>query len=172
MGNNRRLAIVRHAKSDWSHDVADRRRPLAPRGERDAPLMGRWIGRVLAPLGAVVVSPAQRTQQTWALMAPHVGTVRSASTDPRVYEAWGEDLVSVINELPESAMTAVLVGHEPGVSELALTLSNHHNQKLRRRIVEKFPTCSLALLESAVPWADFHPGCADLVEFVTPKDFL
>jgi phosphohistidine phosphatase len=62
----RRLILLRHAKSDWP-DVPDRDRPLAKRGRRDAPRIGRWLHDHGYLPDVVICSPARRTEQTWEL---------------------------------------------------------------------------------------------------------
>jgi phosphohistidine phosphatase len=79
--------------------------------------------------------------------------------------------MDVVRDLPEPATTALVVGHEPGVSELTLTLANSSNHVLRRRVSHKYPTCAVAVLSAPRPWSGFAPGCADLADFVAPKDF-
>jgi phosphohistidine phosphatase len=132
--------------------------------------MGRWINRVAGPIDVAVLSPAARVEQTWALLGAELDQVGVVHVDSRIYEAWGVHLVDVIRELPEDFSTVLVVGHEPGVSELSLTLANGHNHVLRRRISHKYPTCGVAVLESTLPWSDFVPACAELVHFVAPKD--
>lgn len=167
----RRLVVVRHAKSAWPEGVPDAQRPLGPRGRDDAPRMGRWIaGRFGAP-DVVVRSPAVRVAQTWELLATQLPQPGEVLVDGRIYHAWGGELVAVVRALPAAAGTAILVGHEPGVSQLTLSLADRANHELRYRLSGKFPTCAVAVLESQLPWEQFGPGCAQLVEFVTPKDF-
>jgi phosphohistidine phosphatase len=164
------LVVVRHAKSAWPYGVADQERPLAPRGRLDAPRIGRWIQGNVGRVDFVVLSPAVRVAQTWELIAGELGHGQVVA-DSRVYQAWGWHLLDVVKELPEQAATALVVGHEPGVSELTLTLANSSNHVLRRRISHKYPTCAVAVLSSARAWDQFTPGCADLADFVVPKDF-
>lgn len=163
--------VVRHAKSDYPLGVPDSHRPLAERGRHDAPLMGRWIAGFVGAVDVAVVSPAVRAQQTWQLLAGAMPQPSEVRSDARIYEAWGSRLVDVVVDLPYEARTAIIVGHEPGVSDLALHLSNQENHKLHRRIASRYPTCGVTVLQSTHGWDEFAPGCARLVEFVAPKDF-
>ena len=63
----------------------------------------------------------------------------------------------------------MILGHEPGVSELVLSLAGSGDDDLRDLVATKFPTCAVALLTADRPWADFGPGCAALETFTTPK---
>jgi phosphohistidine phosphatase len=91
-------------------------------------------------------------------------------TDERIYRDWGAGLLDVVRDLPGSAATALVLGHEPGVSELVLRLADHGNRALRERVDLKFPTCAVAVLGLAGPWLDVRPGAAALEAFLTPKD--
>lgn len=170
MQSGRRLVVVRHAKSAWPAGVLDAERPLGPRGRRDAPVMGRRIREAIGGVDVVVVSPTERTGQTWALMNGPLGHSGPVVTDPRIYHAWGAQMVQVVRELPDEARTAMVLGHEPGVSELVLTLSEGTGHALRRQVADKFPTCAIAVLRTQRDWADLGPGSAELELFTTPKD--
>lgn len=166
----RRLVVVRHAKSAWPAGVPDRQRPLGPRGLADAPRMGAVVHDLVGAVDVVVTSPAERTRQTWALLAEQLGEVPDRRTDDRVYDEWGAQLIAVVRELPPGAGTALIVGHEPGVSHLVLQLADRANEAVRDRIAAKFPTCAVAVLEVGTPWAEIRPGRAALVAFRTPRD--
>jgi phosphohistidine phosphatase len=165
----RRLVVVRHGKSAWPLGVPDERRPLGPRGIGDAPRMGARIRDLVGRVDVAVVSPAQRTQQTWALLAEQIGPVGQVRTDRRVYDDWGAELMEVVRALPAGAGVALILGHEPGVSRLVLALADRRASELRTRVVTKFPTCAVAVLQADDDWADFRPGCATLSAFTTPR---
>lgn len=166
----RRLVVVRHAKSAWPMGVPDPERPLGPRGLRDAPLMGQRIRELIGQVDVAVVSPARRTQQTWALLAEELGHTGQVLSDPRIYQDWGDHLLGVVTDLPEQARTVLVLGHEPGVSELVLTLADRASGELRSRVATKFPTCGVALLHTDLPWALLRAESASLELFTTPKD--
>lgn len=160
---------MRHAKSAWPAGVPDSARPLGPRGLRDAPLMGRRIRELVGSVDVVVVSPTTRTRQTWDLINAELGHTGPVLTDPRVYDAWGAHMLDLVTELPQDARTAMILGHEPGVSELVLSLAGSTRDELRERVATKFPTCAVALLHAETTWAQFVPGCASLESFTTPR---
>lgn len=170
---NRRLVIVRHAKSDYPWGVGDHERPLAPRGRGDAPRVGSWIAGELGAPDLAVVSPAARTRQTWELLSPAFGTDVPMRLDDRIYGAWGDELVAVVAGLPAQARTVLLVGHEPGVSDLALLLADRGagpGRSLRDRISEKYPTCTAAILTSGLDWDRAGPGWGVLVQVKSPRE--
>src|SRR5215472_2883090 len=92
-----RLMLLRHAKTERvKHGQHDRERRLTKRGRADATNVARYmISYCLVP-GQVIVSPARRTQETWALLAETFSAGPNVVTDERVYEASAEILISVI----------------------------------------------------------------------------
>ena len=128
----RRLILLRHAKSDWP-DVPDQDRPLAKRGRRDAPRIGRWLHEHGYQPDVAVVSAATRTRQTWDLVAPELGGSPAVRFEPRAYAASALTLLYLAQELPERYRTALLIGHNPGLSELATSLAAPAPEWCRRR---------------------------------------
>ena len=118
----RQLILLRHAKSDWP-DVPDRERPLAKRGRRDAPRIGRWLhDRGYLP-DLVVCSDACRTRQTWELVAPELGGSPAVRFEPRAYAASALTLLYLAQELPSRYRAALFIAHNPGLSDLATNLA-------------------------------------------------
>jgi phosphohistidine phosphatase len=163
----RRLILLRHAKSDWP-DVPDRDRPLAKRGRRDAPVVGRWLRKQGYLPDVVVCSAARRTRQTWDLVAPELGGSPSVTFEPRAYAASALTLLYLVRELPATARAALLIGHNPGVEELAASLTESPGGGDGPRL--RFPTAAVAVLEFAGAWADLVPGDARLLAFTIPAD--
>jgi phosphohistidine phosphatase len=162
----RTLLLMRHAKSDYPEGVTDRDRPLAPRGERDAVAAATWLGATYPRVDDVVVSPACRAQQTWALVSSqvHAGTVRQ---DARVYDDWGERLQDVVMSLPAQATTALIVGHNPGIEDLAIDLGRSGDAAARERMASKYPTCAIATIGFLGPWTDL--ARTTLLAFTVPR---
>ncbi len=175
----RRLRLLRHAKSDWPDGLSDLERPLAPRGRTAAPVMGRYLQDELLFPDLVLVSPALRTRETWALVEPALagppsGDERAVRTipmriEPRIYEAPLSRLLAVVQSLPDVVSCVLLVGHNPGCAELALTLTGFGDRYAAQRMGAKFPTCGLAVLDLPEGgWADLAPRSCRLDRFVTP----
>ncbi len=162
--------LLRHAKSDWP-DVPDEDRPLAKRGRRDAPAIGRWLrDRGYVP-DAVVCSVARRTRQTWDLVAPELGGSPSVTFEPRAYAASAMTLLYLARELPGRSRTALLIGHNPAISELAAELAEPPAAKGSPRSPGiRFPTAAVAVFEFTGDWPDLAPGQARLLDRAAPAD--
>jgi phosphohistidine phosphatase len=138
------LILLRHGKSDWSGDEDDRHRPLAPRGRRQAPEAGRWLSSNLGRIDLAVVSPAVRARSTWDLASAKLAVPPPVRYDERVYGASGGDLLAVVRGLTEEERYVVLVGHNPGLEDLAETLTGGWVH---------LPTSALAVLALPGEWA-------------------
>ncbi|HJY97583.1 MAG TPA: histidine phosphatase family protein [Streptosporangiaceae bacterium] len=183
----RRLILLRHAKSDWP-DVPDQDRPLAKRGRRDAPRIGRWLHEHGYQPDVAVVSAAARTRQTWDLVAPELGGLPAVHFEPRAYAASALTLLYLAQELPARYRTALLIAHNPGLSELAASLaappesdgatgspesdraagSATTNNGPRPAI--SLPTAAVAVFEFSGDWPSLTPGHARLTSLTTPAD--
>jgi phosphohistidine phosphatase len=167
----RRLLLLRHAKSAWP-DVADHERPLAGRGRRDAPAAGRWMRETGSVPDHVICSTAQRARQTWQLAAAELGACPHVRFDERVYGATAGQLLDLARETPPGAGTLLIVGHDPAMPELALSLASADagEEGALDRVRLKFPTAALAVLTFTGGWPGLSPGHARLACFVVPRE--
>jgi phosphohistidine phosphatase len=165
----RRLILLRHAKSDWP-DVPDRDRPLAKRGRRDAPRIGRWLHQHGYEPDVVVVSAATRTRQTWDLVAPELGGSPAVHFEPRAYAASALTLLYLAQELPSRYRTALLIAHNPGLSDLASHLAAAALTDNGPRPGISLPTAAVAVFEFRGDWPALAPGQARLLDHIVPAD--
>jgi phosphohistidine phosphatase len=177
---NRELVLFRHAKSAWP-DVPDHERPLAGRGIRAAPVMGRWLrGAGLVP-DLVLCSTARRARETWQFAQPGLAATPPVSFEDRIYGEGAPGLLALIREVPAATGTLLLIGHNPAIEDLALMLAapgpdpgtggpGATNPGDLERMRAKFPTAAIAVLEPAGTWHELAPGQARLAAFVTPRD--
>lgn len=169
----RHLIVLRHAKAAWP-DVEDRQRPLAERGRRDAPAVGRWL-RETGPrldgfaLDRVVCSPARRTRETWRLAASELESAPPPVYDDRVYAATTSALLTVLRETPARVRGLVLVGHNPGMQNLTLTLADEDSGEALELARQGFPTAGVALFQVRRDWSQLEPGAALLTRFAVPR---
>lgn len=161
----RTVIVVRHGKSSWKTNDPDIRRPLSPRGTRDAVVAGQQ----LAPLGVdvVLVSPATRAQQTWQCLQMGGVSCDDVRTTDALYHAWTPEVIEVLRALPAAAHTVVVIGHEPTLSDLVLTLST--TSPHTAAINDKFPTSAIAVLTHDGDWDELSPGLATLAAFEVPR---
>ena len=165
----KRLFLLRHAKSAWDDPaLRDRDRPLAPRGRKAAKRVGRWAKKHGVRPQLVVCSSALRARQTLERILPALG-------DPAVwfevtlYAAAADTLLARVRALPEEVEEAMLVGHNPGLMDLALLLAAPGPARKRAR--SNVPTGALVELElQAERWADVEPGDAQMTRFVVPRE--
>lgn len=118
------LLLMRHAKSSWKSDApTDHARPLNKRGRKAAPFMASMLlERDLAP-AAVLSSDAQRTRETWALMAPVLPPVASARFDPSLYGGSLEQVLALLGAHPVTASPLLVLGHNPDTERMVRWLT-------------------------------------------------
>jgi phosphohistidine phosphatase len=120
---------------------------------------------------AVVCSAARRTRQTWELMAPELGGSPSVTFEPRAYAASAQTLLHLARELPGKYRAALLIGHNPGIAELADGLAEPPaGQGKSSPAGLRFPTAAVAIFEFDSDWPGLSPGEARLVDYTTPAD--
>jgi len=164
------LWLLRHAKAGaGGADLADRDRPLAARGRHAAERIGRYLAERGVRPDHVLCSPSLRTRETLALVEKRLGTALSVEFEDELYLASERDLQARIERVPDDAASVLLVGHNPGVAELALRLAVRGDPGALAELRRKYPTGALAELRiHAQRWRQFARGC-ELVSFVTPK---
>jgi phosphohistidine phosphatase len=164
------LTLLRHAKSSWDDPVKrDFDRPLNPRGRRAARTVGREMRSLGLGFDRVIASPARRVVETIEEVALSFGPL-NAEYDERVYLAPAAALVDLVRETPDSVGRLLLVGHNPGLEELALFLAGRHGP-LRSEVAIKYPTGTLAEIEFATQhWRTIGRGQGTIVRFIRPRD--
>lgn len=166
------LHLMRHAKASRDDpSLPDRDRPLAPRGRSDAPRMAAAMAAAGLRPDGVSVSAARRTRETWDLVAPALPPV-PVTIEPGLYLCGANALLAHVRALPEAARTVLVVGHNPDVEDLALTLARDAADPADLvRLAEKVPTGAWIELRLDIPhWAAVGRGCGTLARFVRPRD--
>lgn len=167
----RRLILFRHAKSDWPEgDIEDHDRGLAPRGRRAAGPMGAWLaGRGFRP-DLVLCSTAERARATWALAKTAFTPSPRERFEKAIYEASPDALLALARGVPSSVQTLMIVGHNPGLEQLAKLLATKGDPEARRALSAKFPTASIAVFDvDGDDWAALDPQRARLDRVVSPR---
>jgi phosphohistidine phosphatase len=171
----RRLMLLRHAKTENDAPSGrDRDRRLDDRGRKDAAEIGGWIARHPPVPDSVLVSPAVRAHQTWEIAWM---SMEDLAPQPRVEllpELYGADPSQLLQTIRAASATdpqrLMVVGHNPGMHELALALAGSGDDAGRRALSDNLPTSGLAIFDFEVDdWADVAFRRGRLVLFVSPK---
>lgn len=167
------LALLRHAKSSWDHPaLGDFYRPLNRRGIGAAELIGAEMRRRGLAFDLVLASPATRVVETLEHLERSYGESLRPRFDRRIYAAPAAMLLELVQAVDESGQWVLLVGHNPGLHELAVLLAEP-GEALRESIARAYPTAALAMLQLPVEsWADVRPGTAQVADFVKPRELL
>jgi len=168
------LLLLRHAKSSWDNwGSSDFDRPLAKRGIKAAPRMGAEIATLGLRPDLILCSSAARTRQTLSLVLPELGEpAPDVVYDEAIYMAEPETLLATIRNIAYRARPprrAMIVGHNPGMENLADMLTGAGDAAGRALMADKFPTCALAVLEfDTDDWRSVAAGNGTLEHFLTP----
>ena len=158
------LTLVRHAKSSRDDPgVSDFLRPLNDRGRKDAPDMGKRLRKAGLSPDLIISSPAERALTTARLIARELAYPEEAIGEKDgIYDATGSELLEVVRRMPKKSRDILLVGHNPGISDLAGYCIGPE--------IENVPTCGVVRLAfDAVSWNDISPDNARLLLLDYPK---
>ncbi|WP_320784935.1 histidine phosphatase family protein [Streptomyces sp. CRN 30] len=166
----RRIVLFRHAKADWPQ-VSDHERPLADRGRKDAAVAGRRLADSGIPFDLALCSTATRTRETWKLAVQELPQRPKTVYEERVYEASPGELIAVLNELPDDARDAIMIGHNPGIQSLADILPGRAEGDAGERLSRRgFPAAAFVVLSFDGSWKALEPGVATLLDFWAPTE--
>lgn len=165
----RTIILLRHGKSSWSDPtLADLDRPLAPRGERASGRIAKYIRQKKIRPSLVLYSPSLRTRQTLEAIESSLGKRSVVELEPQLYAASEGELLQRLQALPESVDSVMLIGHNPGLHDLARALASRGADL--PKLEQKFPTAALAtLVVDSDSWAALRRGDAELVDYVVPR---
>ena len=163
------LILLRHAKAVTYSPEGDFGRELAPRGRAQAERLGRWLAdKSFAPT-LVFASPARRTRET-ADLALAALPVRPARVDAAgLYNADATDILALIRDAPEDHERLMIVGHNPGMAEVANFLAGAGDPAAHLKLGRKYPTCACAVLEFKCAWSELGARRGALLTYITPK---
>ena len=166
-----RLILLRHAKSEKAEPgQRDHTRRLSGRGQNDAPLIGAYMARHALIPDLVRVSDAARTRETWERLASALSASPLVTYEERLYDAGTEALLAAVKETAPEVRTLMVVGHNPGLHDLARLLIASGDVEARERLNEGLPTSGLAVIDFAGDaWRKLHPHGGRLELFVSPR---
>ena len=144
--------------------------------------MGRWLRAAGQVPDQVLCSTARRARETWQLAQAGLEATPPVSFDDGLYHGSAAQLLDLIRSALRAVRTLLIVGHDPAIPELALTLaattpgahlsavSDAAPPTMLNRMRAKFPTAAVAVFEVTGNWNQLGPGTARLTQFVTPRE--
>ncbi|MCU0837306.1 MAG: histidine phosphatase family protein [Rhodospirillales bacterium] len=178
----RTIYLLRHGKSSWKDlSLDDFDRPLAKRGRRAAVAIGRYIRHQNIEPALILCSPSKRTRQTLDGAQEEMGATIPTRFERAIYMAEAAPLFRRLKGLSHSLPSAMIIGHNPGLEQLAALLIgdagdagiDDEERTLRGMMAEKFPTGALAAITADVEqWHDLQPGHCRLARFVRARDLI
>ncbi|MEO0729835.1 MAG: histidine phosphatase family protein [Pseudomonadota bacterium] len=174
------LILYRHAKSDWADaTLTDFDRPLNARGRAAAPVMGQWLNAAGLRPELILCSSSVRTRETLERTGRPLSN-RNIDIEFRddIYEASWTALLAAIRSTvkepnPATVTTLLMIGHNPGLQQLASNLINTQAPLTVDGFDRKFPTAAIAVLNLPIDsWDACSSGTARLTHYVTPKRLL
>jgi phosphohistidine phosphatase len=163
------LHLLRHAKSSWDDDADDHARPLNKRGRESARLIGESLPKAIAGLDLVLCSSALRTRETAELALASFAKPPRVLYEDGLYLASETALRERLRELDEASDAVMVIGHNPGLHELAIALATPGSSGFSTLANGKFPTGVRVRFVIGTAWAEIDTTRHRLVDYVTVK---
>jgi phosphohistidine phosphatase len=165
----RTLILLRHAKAVTHSPDGDFGRELAPRGRAQADRLGRWLANKPFAPALVYASPARRTRETADLAIAALPHKPERIDEASLYNADAADILALIRAAPNERERLMVVGHNPGMAEVANFLAGSGEPAALLSLGRKYPTCACAVLEFAGDWSEIGARRGALLTYITPK---
>jgi phosphohistidine phosphatase len=166
------LHLLRHAKSSWKGDKEDHKRSLSKRGREAARLVGRHLPEALGPVDLVLCSSAARTRETLELVLARFPNRPVCRIEDGLYLADGDKLIERLRLLDEDWGDVLLIGHNPGLHQLAIALAEPRSPRFSGLADGKFPTLARASLQISARWSEIAGARHPLLAYVTPASLF
>jgi phosphohistidine phosphatase len=167
----RTLYLLRHAKSARDDpELDDHERPLAPRGKRAGRALARHFRQLDAAPQLILCSTAQRTRDTLDLVMPGFAAAPIVALERGLYLATARSILGRVRAVEDRVQRVLVVGHNPGLQELAIKLARESPAKIRAPLTRKFPTAALATYAVEGSWSDLDASKARLTAYVIPAE--
>ncbi len=166
-----RLMVLRHASSEKAEPgMRDFDRALNERGRKDAAKIGAYMAHHALLPDRVIVSPARRARETWEHVSEAFPAAPPVDYDNRLYEGGPDAILAVIRENDPSIGSLLIIGHNPGLHEIARLLIAAGDVEARERLNEGLPEAGLAIIDFAVDdWRKVRPHHGRLEVFIDPR---
>jgi phosphohistidine phosphatase len=163
------LHLLRHAKSSAKDDVEDHQRPLSRRGRKTARRVGRNLSAKLGAIDLVLCSSARRTRETLDLVLDELSPRPLTLIEDALYLASREKLAARLGRLDARDANVLLIGHNPGLHELAVALADENSSAFRALASGKFPTAAYVSFRVPADWSVLGSSRHELIGYVTPE---
>ena len=164
----RHLLLFRHAEAVPVSKFSDRQRPLTADGRQAATRVGAFLALTRQKIDLVLVSEAARTQETWKLAQAEFGEAPEVRIEKDLYYAEHGDVMEEVRDLPDSAQCAMIVGHNPAISEFASRFAAAGDPTALARLERGFPPCGLAIFSvHSDQWRELRWDGGELTLFLT-----
>ena len=161
------LHLLRHAKSSWKEEVEDYERSLNRRGREAARRVGQALPATVGTLDLVLCSSARRTRETMELIVAELAVRPQSVFEDELYEASKDQLMDRLRRLAENTDNVLLIGHNPGLRDLAIAIADTSTAGFQTLSSGKFPTAARASFRVLEPWSGFGRSRCELVDYVT-----
>jgi phosphohistidine phosphatase len=163
------LHLLRHAKSSTKENVEDHERPLSRRGRKTARRIGRNLAAKLGAIDLVLCSSSRRTRETLDLVLDEFSPAPRTSIEDGLYLASREKLVARLSRLDARNVNVLMIGHNPGLHELAIALADENSPAYRTLASGKFPTAACVSFRVPADWSVLGSSRHALIGYVTPE---
>ena len=163
------LHLLRHAKSSTKEDVEDHERPLSRRGRKTARRVGRNLPAKLGRVDLILCSSARRTRETLDFVLDEFSPRPRTSIEDELYLASREKLAARLGRLDARDANVLLIGHNPGLHELAIALADENSPAFRALASGKFPTAAYVSFRVPADWSVLSSSRHELIGYVTPE---
>jgi phosphohistidine phosphatase len=163
------LHLLRHAKSSAKEEVEDHERPLSRRGRKTARRVGKQLSAKLGAIDLVLCSSARRTRETLDLVLDEVSPRPRCLIEDELYLASREKLTARLGRLDTGDVNVLLIGHNPGLHELAVALADENSPAFRALASGKFPTAAYVSFEVPEDWSLLGSSRHELIGYATPE---
>jgi phosphohistidine phosphatase len=166
------LHLLRHAKSSTKEDVEDHERPLSRRGRKTARRIGRNLSARLGAVDLVLCSSARRTRETLDFVLDEFSPRPRTSIEDELYLASREKLAARLGRLDARDANVLLIGHNPGLHELAVALADENSPAFQALASGKFPTAAYVSFRVPADWSVLGSSRHELIGYVTPESLI
>jgi phosphohistidine phosphatase len=164
-----RLHLLRHAKSSWDEGVEDHERPLSRRGRSEAKRIGRHLPDAIGRVDLVLCSSAVRARETMDLVLAGYASPPRCAIEDGLYLVGSTILLQRLARLDDKDDAVLVIGHNPGLHELAVALASPDSKRFSSLAEGRFPTAARVSFAINGRWAAIGLSRHKIVDYVTAK---